>query len=118
MSKKQLCIEFLRVLSAFCIHYMVILSPLMLIAAFLFVDNVIHSHPTLLKTILTFFFVDIAEMALAWHYAGKCEKDPEHIEKYARKYLEKTATYYFETDKLRKERREWHKKQWTTIMSK
>ena len=67
MSKKQLCIEFLRVLSAFCIHYMVILSPLMLIAAFLFVDNVIHSHPTLLKTILTFFFVDIAEMALAWN---------------------------------------------------
>ena len=118
MSKKQLCIEFLRVLSAFCIHYMVMLSPLMLIASFLFVDNVIHSHPTLFKIISAFVLVDILEIALAWHYAGKCEKDPEHIEKYVRKYLEKTATYYFESDKMRKERFEWHKAKWTAIMSK
>ena len=53
---------------------------------------------------------------MEWHYAGKCEKDPKNLEIYVKEYLEKTATYYFESEKLRKERLAWYIERWSKIL--
>ena len=116
MSKKQVLIEFVKLLAVFCVHYSLVLSPLMLIVSFIFMDDVIHNHPTMFKELVVLTVFNFFEIGMEWHYAGKCEKDPEHLETYVKEYLEKTATYYFESEKLRKESLEWYIKRWSKIL--
>lgn len=116
MSKKQILIEFIKLLAAFCVHYSLVFSPLMLIVSFIFIDDVIHSHPTLVKELVVLTVFKLVEIGMEWHYAGKCEKDPENLETYVKEYLEKTATYYFESEKLRKETLERYIERWSKIL--
>lgn len=116
MSKKQIFIELVKVLAAFCVHYGLVLSPLMLIVSLIFMDDVIHNHPTLFKELVALTVFKFLEIWMEWHYAGKCEKDPKNLETYVKEYLEKTATYYFESEKLRKERLEWYIERWSKIL--
>ena len=116
MSKKQVLIEFVKLLAVFCVHYSLVLSPLMLIVSFIFMDDVIHNHPTMVKELVVLTVFNFFEIGMEWHYVGKCEKDPEHLETYVKEYLEKTATYYFESEKLRKESLEWYIKRWSKIL--
>ena len=116
MSKKQIFIELVKVLAAFCVHYGLLFSPLMLIISLVFMDDVIHNHPTLVKELVALTAFKFLEIWMELHYAGKCEKDPEHLETYVKEYLEKTATYYLESEKLRKESLEWYIKRWSKIL--
>ena len=116
MSKKQVLIEFVKLLAVFCVHYSLVLSPLMLIVSFIFMDDVIHNHPTLFKELVALTVFKFLEIWMEWHYAGKCEKDPKNLEIYIKEYLEKTATYYFESEKLRKERLAWYIERWSKIL--
>ena len=116
MSKKQLLIELVKALVAFCVHYGILLSPLMLIAVFFLMDEVIHNHPTLVKELAALTVFNFLEMGMGCHYFGKCEKDPKSLEKYVKEYLEKTATYYFESEKVRKQRVQWYVERWSKIL--
>ena len=118
MTKMQALTNLFKAFISFVIYEAVLFSPLVLIVYCIIVDSPVQTYPTLFKTILAFNLVNLIEIALALHYSGKCMKDPENVEKYVRKYLEKTAAYYFESDEMRQKNIDWHITKWTAIINK